>query len=135
MTPTQLSALLVELLSLPAETEWVEWKHNNDNPDMIAERISALANSAALHGREFGYLIWGVEDGTKNVVGTTFRPRQSKKGNEELENWLMRSQHPQVSFQIFEWSHQGVTMVLFRFHGPAKLRYASAARSSFASAA
>lgn len=112
MTPTQLSALLVELLSLPAETEWVEWKHNNDNPDMIAERISALANSAALHGREFGYLVWGVEDGTKKVVGTTFRPRQSKKGNEELENWLMRSQHPQVSFQIFEWSHQGVPMVL-----------------------
>lgn len=114
MTPTQLSALLVELLTLPAETEWVEWKHNNDNPDMIAERISALANSAALHRREFGYLVWGVEDGTKKVVGTTFRPRQSKKGNEELENWLMRSQHPQVSFQIFEWSHQGVPMVLFQ---------------------
>jgi ATP-dependent DNA helicase RecG len=114
MTPTQLSALLVELLSLPAETEWVEWKHNNDNPDMIAERISALANSAALHGREFGYLVWGVEDSTKKVVGTTFRPRQSKKGNEELENWLMRSQHPQVSFQIFEWSHQGVPVVLFQ---------------------
>jgi predicted HTH transcriptional regulator len=48
------------------------------------------------------------------LVGTTFRPRQSKKGNEELENWLMRSQHPQVSFQIFEWSHQGVPMVLFQ---------------------
>lgn len=106
--------MLVELLSLPAETEWVEWKHNNDHPEMIAERISALANSAALHGRDFGYLIWGVEDGTKNVVGTTFRPRQSKKGNEELENWLMRSQHPQVSFQIFEWSHQGVPMVLLQ---------------------
>jgi ATP-dependent DNA helicase RecG len=70
MPPTQLSALLVELLSLAAETEWVEWKHNNDNPDMIAERISALANSAALHGRDFGYMIWGVEDGTKKVVGT-----------------------------------------------------------------
>ncbi len=94
MTPTQLSALLVELLSLPAETEWVEWKHNNDNPDMIAERIAALANSAALDGREFGYLICGVEDGTKNVAGTTFRPRQSKKDNEELENWLMRSPQP-----------------------------------------
>lgn len=114
MTPTQLSALLVEMLSLPAETEWVEWKHNNDNPDMIAERISALANTAALHSRELGYLLWGVEDGTKKVVGTSFRPRQSKKGNEELENWLMRSQHPQVSFQIFEWSHQGVPMVLFQ---------------------
>ncbi|QVL30921.1 putative DNA binding domain-containing protein [Telmatocola sphagniphila] len=114
MNPTQLSALLVELLSLPAETEWVEWKHNNDHPEMIAERISALANSAALHGRDFGYMVWGVENGSKKVVGTTFRPRQSKKGNEELENWLMRSQHPQVNFQIHEWSHQGVPMVLFQ---------------------
>lgn len=59
VTPTQLSALLVELLSLPNETEWVEWKHNNDNPEMIAERLSALANSAALHGRDFGYMVWG----------------------------------------------------------------------------
>ena len=98
MTPTQLSALLVELLSLPHETEWVEWKHNNDNPEMIAERISALANSAALHGRDFGYMVWGVEDGTKKVVGTNFRPRQSKKGNEELENWLMRSLAPAGQF-------------------------------------
>lgn len=57
MPPAQLSALLVELLSLPSETEWVEWKHNNVDPAMIAERISALANSAALHGREFGYLV------------------------------------------------------------------------------
>jgi predicted HTH transcriptional regulator len=81
---------------------------------MIAERISALANSAALHGRDFGYIVWGVEDGTKKVVGTTFRPRQCKKGNEELENWLMRSQHPQVNFQMHEWSHQGVPMVLFQ---------------------
>ena len=30
MTPAQLSALLVELLTVPQETEWVEWKHNND---------------------------------------------------------------------------------------------------------
>jgi ATP-dependent DNA helicase RecG len=112
MTPAQLSALLVELLSLPHETEWVEWKHNNDNPEMIAERISALANSTALQGREFGYMVWGVEDGTKKIVGTSFRPRQSKKGNEELENWLMRSLHPQVNFQMYEWSHQGVLMVL-----------------------
>ncbi len=95
----------------------MEWKHNNDNPEMIAERISALANSAALHGRDFDYLVWGVEDGTKKVVGTTFRPRQSKKGNEELENWLMWSQHPQVNFQMHEWSHQGLPMVLLQIPG------------------
>jgi len=131
MTPTQLSALLVELLALPNETEWVEWKHNNDHPEMIAERLSALTNSATLHGRDFGYLVWGVEDGTKNVVGTTFRPRQAKKGNEELENWLMRSQHPQVNFQMHEWTHEsdlgGVPVVLFEIprasHTP--IRYGS----------
>ena len=54
MTSTQLSALLMELLALPQETEWVEWKHNNDHPEMIAQRLSALANSAALHGRDTG---------------------------------------------------------------------------------
>ena len=42
-----LLALLAELLSLPAETRWVAWKHNYDDPDMFAERISIMANSAA----------------------------------------------------------------------------------------
>jgi predicted HTH transcriptional regulator len=113
MTPAQLSDLLVELLALPHETEWVEWKHNNENPESIAERLSALANSSALCGRDTGYMIWGVEDGTKNVVGTMFKPRQAKKGNEELENWLMRSLHPQINFKMHEWNHQGHDMVLF----------------------
>lgn len=102
MTPTQLSNLLVELLAMTGETEWVEWKHNNTNPEMIGETLSALSNSAALNNRETGYMVWGVEDGTKNAVGTTFQPRQAKKGNEELENWLMRSLHPQVQITIHE---------------------------------
>jgi predicted HTH transcriptional regulator len=113
MTPAQLSALLIELLALPHETEWVEWKHNNSNPEMIGEYLSALANSAALHRRETGFIIWGIEDVTKAVVGTTFKPRTAKKGAEELENWLMRSLHPQVHFKMHEWSHQGRPLVLF----------------------
>ncbi|MCZ2344120.1 MAG: hypothetical protein LC104_20350 [Bacteroidales bacterium] len=64
-----------------------------------------VAGLAALYGRDFGYMIWGAEDGMKKVVGTTFRPRQPKKGNEKMENGLMRSQHPQVSTLIHEWSH------------------------------
>ena len=102
MTPDQLSALLIELLARPQETEWIEWKHNNSAPEMIAERLSALANSAALHGLDMAYIIWGIEDGTKRIVGTTFRPRETKKGNEELENWLMRSLHPQINFKRHE---------------------------------
>ena len=113
MTPTQLSALLAELLALPQETEWVEWKHNNFHPEMIGECLSALANAAALHRRETAYMIWGIEDDTKNVVGTTFKPRKAKKGAEELENWLVRSLHPQVNFKMHESAHEGKPVVLF----------------------
>lgn len=113
MTPAQLSALLIELLALPHETEWVEWKHNNSDPETIGQNISALANSAALHRRETAYIVWGIEDGTKKIVGTTFKPRQTKKGNEELENWLMHSLHPQVNFKMHEWEHEGRRLVLF----------------------
>jgi predicted HTH transcriptional regulator len=113
MSPAQLSALLTELLQQPAECEWLEFKHNNADPVMIGEYLSALANSAALHGRETAYLVWGIEDGTRRVVGTRFQPRRAKKGNEELENWLLRSLHPQVGFQMHEFSHQGQPIVLF----------------------
>ncbi|MBL4885719.1 MAG: putative DNA binding domain-containing protein [Planctomycetaceae bacterium] len=113
MTPTQLTSQLDELLNLPLETEWVEWKHNKDHPEMIGKTLSALANSAALLGKETAYIIWGIEDGTKNVVGTSFKPKQAKQGNEELENWLMRSFRPQISFKIHEWEYQDQPMVLF----------------------
>ena len=46
-----LIGLVNELRKLPSETEWLEFKRNNDNPDEIGEYISALANSAALVGK------------------------------------------------------------------------------------
>ncbi len=41
-----LNQLLTSLLVLPKETEWVEFKHNNDNPEPIGEYLSA-------YGRDF----------------------------------------------------------------------------------
>jgi len=58
---TYLRSLVNELRKLPRETEWVEFKHNNANPDMIGERLSALANSAALEGKTNAYVVWGIE--------------------------------------------------------------------------
>lgn len=52
-----LTLLVNELVKLPAETEWVEFKHNKYTPSMIGEDVSALANGAALAGRPFGYLV------------------------------------------------------------------------------
>ncbi len=42
--------LVKHLTALRKETEWLELKHNNDNPQEIGEYISALSNGAALLG-------------------------------------------------------------------------------------
>jgi len=115
MTSSQLSALLVELLALPRETEWVEFKHNNAEAQEIGEYLSALSNAAALHRRDSAYIVWGVDDKTHKVCGTTFRPRRSKgKGNEDLEPWLIRGLAPQVQFEFHTWEHQGHPVVMLR---------------------
>lgn len=83
-----LDLLVKELCKLPSETNWVEFKHNNDEPRMIGEDISALANSAVVADRSHSYMIWGVDNDTHNLVGTKVRLKQLKRGNQELESWL-----------------------------------------------
>jgi ATP-dependent DNA helicase RecG len=114
MTPADFEHLIDDLLHDKGEREWVEFKHNNDKPDLIGEYLSALSNSAALHGEPYGYILWGVEDGTHNLVGTTFRPRATKISAQELENWLTVKLDPQVEFTIHEYDVRGVQTVLFR---------------------
>jgi predicted HTH transcriptional regulator len=95
-------SLIAELLKHPNETEWLEFKHNNDNPQIIGEYISALSNSAALNGKTNAYMIWGVNDVTHEILGTTFQPSKAKKGNEALENWLLRLLEPKIDFKFYE---------------------------------
>jgi ATP-dependent DNA helicase RecG len=115
MSPDQLSEKLKALLSLPSETEWVEFKHNNTAPQMIGEYISAMSNAAALLSEPFAYVVWGIEDVTHNIVGTTFKPRNQKgAGNEDLEPWLNKLLAPRVNFRIFEFQSEcGKPIVLF----------------------
>ena len=86
-TNSELSSKLRELLALPHETEWVEFKQNYTDEQEIGEYISALSNSAGLHQKEAGYLIWGVGDNGHHIVGTSFKPRQHKVGNQERAGW------------------------------------------------
>jgi ATP-dependent DNA helicase RecG len=106
--------LLNALLALTTETEWVEFKQNNHSPEEIGEYLSALANAAALHGREAGYLVWGIEDRTHREVGTTTQPRSMRIGAEALETWLARLLSPRVDFRFYEWERHGQRMVLLR---------------------
>lgn len=105
---------LQDLINLPHETEWVEFKQNNFNPDEIGQYISALSNSACLHKKDYGYLVFGVENSTHNIVGTSFKPKEFKIGNEELENWLHKLLEPSIDFRVIETDYNGKQVVIFQ---------------------
>ena len=114
MTTIEFNALISELTELAKEAEWVEFKVNNIDPEEIGENVSALSNGAALHTRSCAYIVWGVEDVTHIIVGTTFDPTKAKKGNEELENWLLRSLEPQIDFHFIEGEVDRKKIVLLK---------------------
>jgi ATP-dependent DNA helicase RecG len=95
-----------------SENECVEFKHNNGDPEEIGEYISALANTAALFNTNYGYLLWGIEDSSRNIVGTTFDPRAAKIGNQELESWLINHLHPRPHLRFYNLERQGLPVVL-----------------------
>jgi len=107
-----LHGLVNELRKLPAETTWVEFKENNENPDEIGEYLSALSNAAALDGKANAYVIWGVADETHDVVGTIFVPGAARKGGEELESWLLRMLSPRLHFRFFSLTVDDKSVVL-----------------------
>ncbi|MFV0307587.1 MAG: ATP-binding protein [Desertimonas sp.] len=104
--------LIEELLRLDRETEWVEFKRNAADPADVGEYVSALANGAARVGKSSGYLVWGIDDETHEIVGTDFRPHAERVGNEELENWLVRALTPRVDIHFTVEELDGRTVVL-----------------------
>ncbi len=107
-----LIGLVKELCKLPQETGWVEFKEDFANPEDIGEYIAALSNKASLDGKFSAYVVWGVSDGAHEVVGTSFKPRIAKKGNEDLENWLLRLLSPRLHFRFYEFDFEGKPLVL-----------------------
>ena len=130
-----IKALLYELVKQPKETEWLEFKHNNYEHQMIGEYISALSNSAALHRKTNAYLIWGVDDSSHKILGTTFSPFTKKIGGEALENWLLRLLKPKIEFKFYELYIENQKIVLLeispayrhpvRFNGVEYIRFSS----------
>ena len=104
--------LVRELCKLPHEIEWVEFKGNNQDPHLIGEYISALSNAAALNGKAFAYMVWGIKDGSHVFTGTSFSPAFAKIGNEPLETWLLRLLSPKIHFVFFELNLDGHSVVL-----------------------
>lgn len=109
-----LDLLVQELINYPNETEWLEFKHNNYEPQMIGRDISALANSATLSEKSCAYMLWGIDDETHEIIGTDKDLRTLKKGSQELENWLrsLLSNNADFEFSSIEVNNKRVGVLI-----------------------
>ncbi len=108
----ELTALVDELRNLGSEQEWIEFKKDNFQPDVIGQAISALSNAAALHGKDKAYLVYGIKDDTHEVIGTIFDLAKERVGAEELENWLNKMLDPKINFICHEFEYVPGTKVV-----------------------
>jgi predicted HTH transcriptional regulator len=105
METDKLKHLLDDLVMQPSECEWIEFKHNFHSQEEIGECISALSNGACLHNQPNGYLVFGVQDKTHQILGTTFRAKTYTKGKEDLEHWLATRLSPRIDFAVHEFDY------------------------------
>jgi len=113
---------LIDRLRQDPECEWIEYKVGNSNPNLIGEYLSAMSNGARLWDEPFGFVIWGIEDKTREVVGTSFKPRETKgKGNEDLVPWLERALRPNTWFEFLEGEMETKRVVVLRVAAAARL--------------
>lgn len=76
MEEKDIRSKLDELRNMFSESEIVEFKgavNDNFSTSDIGKYFSALANEANLRNAESAWLVFGIEDKTKNIVGTTYR--------------------------------------------------------------
>ena len=105
MDKEELVLLLESLLSYGKECEWIELKDSNGSE--IGDYISALSNSATLHDRDEAYLVFGIDDSTKTIVGT----KVHFSDNEEIK---MRSLiDPKIDFSVNELMIDGKKIMIF----------------------
>lgn len=95
------------------EDEVVEFKRGGDgfSSGKLGEYVSALANEANLRGRARGWLVFGVDNESRAVVGTTY-----KEDLERLQADKMQVLHGTGSFtfrDIHVLQHTGGRVVLF----------------------
>lgn len=118
MNKEDIAQLIKELRALPKESEWVEFKSNNWNPDKLGSNISALSNAALLEGKRHGYIVYGIEDKTHSIIGTDFNPDKHKIKGQEIENYISTQLQPRTSFKILKHSIDDKSIVIFQINTP-----------------
>lgn len=113
MDPAALTALLDELIAT-WENEVVEFKQAGDgfSTDDIGKYFSALANEANLRGGERAWLVFGVHNKSRAVVGTDYRREPERL--QSLKQQIAENTTPRITLRdIHELQHAGGRVLLF----------------------
>ena len=113
MDSAALTALLDELIAT-WENEVVEFKQAGDgfSTDEIGKYFSALSNEANLRGVERAWLVFGVHNKTRAVVGTAYRPEPERL--QSLKQQIAENTTPRITFRdIHELQQAGGRVLLF----------------------
>lgn len=108
MATSDPEALLKRLLKEPGENPWLEFKHNNSNPQVIGTWISACANAAILADVDRAFLVFGIENRTRRRVGTTVRLGTLKFGADNFTNWVSRLVEPRPQMEFLDFQSEGL---------------------------
>lgn len=113
MDQVELKSLLDELIAR-WEGEVVEFKQADKDykTSEIGKYFSALANEANLRGAESGWLIFGVNNKSRTVVGTNYRPDTGQLNG--LKHQMAQGTEPSITFRaIHELHHADGRVLLF----------------------
>jgi ATP-dependent DNA helicase RecG len=114
MDQVELKQLLDGLIAT-WENEVVEFKQANDNfsTDDIGKYFSALANEANLRGADAGWLVFGVNNKTRQVVGTDYRTKAEHL--QQLKMQITQNSDPRLTFRdIHVLPHTDGRVLLFQ---------------------
>lgn len=113
MTEVELQQILQRLLA-QWEGECVEFKDANDNfpTSDIGKYFSALSNEANLRGLAAAWLVFGVDNASRSVIGTDYRTEKERLHS--LKHQIAQDTEPSISFrEIHELATPRGRVVLF----------------------
>lgn len=106
---------IFESLRFHYENETVEFKkaENNFDFDTLGKYFSALSNEANLHHHEFAWLVFGVHDKTREIIGTSYK--NSPVSLQKLKQDFSQHTTNNITFRdIYSIEVEGKRVLLFQ---------------------
>lgn len=112
---SEILSVLETLLTMPSETETVEFKkaENTFSDSDLGKYFSALSNEANLKRTRHAWLLLGVDNNTHQVVGTQYKP--TRAALDEVKKKLADQTTNRITFEeIYVIEKSGKRVVLFQ---------------------